>query len=134
MNSTSEIIKRIGVAIALGSLWFSYSIVLQVLASLAIAILIFSCIVLKFRERLLQSRWKKLVALFDFDITFVGLALTMVLSGSRLVNSGLEAHVLAGVIAGWLIILAGGFFLGGAFGQVISRFILKLCHRKPKKS
>ena len=134
MNLTSEILKRIGVAIILGSLWFSYGVVFQVLASLAIAIIILSCIVLKFRERILQSRWKKLVELFDFDITFVGLALTMVVSGARLVSSGLEAHVLAGVIAGWLVILAGGFFLGGAFGQVISRFILKLCHREPKKN
>jgi len=134
MNSASEIIKRIGVAIALGSLWFSYSIVLEVLASIAIAILILSCIVLKFRERLSQSRWKKLVEVSDFDITFAGLALTMVLAGSRLVISGLEAHVSAGVIAGWLIILAGGFFLGGAFGQGITKIILESYHRKPKKN
>ena len=134
MNSTPEIIKRIGVAIVLGSLWFSYSIVLEVLASIVIAILILSCIVLKFRERLSQSRWKKLVEVFDIDVTFIALALTMVLSGARLISSGLEAHVLAGVIAGWLIILAGGFFLGGAIGQGISKIIPKSCHQKPKKS
>jgi len=134
MNLTSEIIKRLGVAIVLGSLWFSYNIVLQVLASIAIAILVFSCAVLRFRERLSQSRWKKLAEISELDITFAGLALTMILAGSRLVIGGLEAHVSAGIIAGWLIILAGGFFLGGAFGQGITKIILELYHRKPRKN
>lgn len=132
MNQTSEILKRIGFAIVLGSLWLSYSIVLEILAGIVIVTLMLSCIVLKFRERLSQSRWKKLVELSDFDVTFAALALTMFLSGAHLVNSGLEDEVLAGVIVGVLIILAGCFFLGNVFGHSVSQIISELRHRKSK--
>jgi hypothetical protein len=130
---TSEILKRVGAAIVLGSLWFSYSVVLQILVGMAIAILILSCIVLKFGERLSQSRWKRLIKIFDVDITFTALALTMFLSGGRLLSSGIEAGSSAAVWAGRLTILAGGFFLGGALGQVISKFISKIYPRKQRK-
>ncbi len=129
----SEILKRVGAAIVLGSLWFSYGVVLQILVGMAIAILILSCIVLKFGERLSQSRWKRLVKIFNIDITFMALALTMALSGSRLLSSGAEAGSSAAVWAGGLTILAGGFFLGGAFGKVISRFIREVYLLKLRK-
>jgi hypothetical protein len=132
-DMTSEILKRAGAAVVLGSLWFSYSVVLQILVIMAIAILMLSCVVLKFRDPLLQSRWKRLVRIFNIDVTFTVLALTMFLSGSRLLSSGAEAGSSAAVWAGRLTILAGGFFLGGAFGQVICDFILKLYHLKQKK-
>lgn len=129
----TELTKRVGVAIALGSLWFSYSVTLQVLAIIGMAIIALSCVALGFRERLLQSRWKKLAEISGLDITFAGLALTMVLAGSRLAIDGSKAHALAGIIAGWLVISAGVFFLGGAVGQGISKVILELYRRKPKK-
>jgi hypothetical protein len=130
----TEIIKRAGVVIALGSLWFSYGITLQVLAGIVMAIIALSCVALVFRERLLQSRWKKLAEISELDITFTGLALTMVLAGSRLVIDGSKAHALAGIIAGLLIISAGLFFLGGAIGQSIRTIALQVCHRKVEKS
>jgi hypothetical protein len=129
----TEIIKRAGVVIALGSLWFSYSITFQVLSIIGMVIIALSCVALGFRERLLQSRWKRLAEISaGLDVTFAGLALTMVLAGSRLVIDGSEAHSLAGIIAGLLVISAGVFFLGGAFGQAISKIILQLYHPKPK--
>jgi hypothetical protein len=132
-DTMSEILKRVGAAIVLGSLWFSYSVVLQVLVGTAIAILALSCVVLKFREPLSQSRWKRFVKIFSIDITFMALALTMALSGSRLLSSGAEVGSSAAVWAGWLTILAGGFFLGGAFGQVISKFIREVYLLKQRK-
>jgi hypothetical protein len=133
MNIKSEIAKRIGVAITLGSLWFQYNAVLKVLAIIGIVILVISCIALGFRGRFSQTWWKKLVTVSEFDITFTALALTMALSGTSLLSSGAKAGSSAAVVAGVLIILAGGFFLGGAFGQSISQIISESWHRKLKK-
>jgi len=133
-DAASEILKRVGVVFVLGSFWFSYSVVLQILTGMAIAILIFSCVVLKYKEPLLQSRWKRLVRIFNIDVTFTALALTMFLSGSRFLSSGAEVGSSAAVWAGRLTILAGAFFLGGAFGKVILKFISEVYIRKWRKT
>ena len=133
-DMTSEILKRAGAAVVLGSLWFSYSVVLQILVIMAIAILMLSCVVLKFRDPLLQSRWKRLVRIFNIDVTFTALALTMFLSGSRFLSSGAEVGSSAAVWARRLTILAGAFFLGGAFGKVILKFISEVYIRKWRKT
>lgn len=110
MNLKAEIAKRVGVAITLLSFWTLYDTVLWVLVSLVVMVLIASCIVLPFRNRLLKSRWSKLAEASTFEVTFTALGLGMVTSGLRLVLAELTWLGLATTVA-------GVFFIGAGIGD-----------------
>jgi hypothetical protein len=116
MNLKSEIAKRIGVAITISSFWSLYNLGLQIMAIIVIIVLVGSCVVLPFRERLSKSRWRKLAEASMLEITFAALGLGTVTSGARLVSSG-------SVWWGIGYILAGGLFIGAGLGENVSTIL-----------
>ncbi len=117
MNPKSEIAKRVGVAITLLSFWSLYNTTLQVLAWIVVTILVISCVILPFRNRLLRSRWHRLAEYSTFEVTFAALGLGMVTSGVRLVAS-------SGLVWGGIATIAAGFlFIGAGIGENMAKLI-----------
>jgi hypothetical protein len=118
INLKAEIAKRVGVAITVSSFWSLYNLGLEITAGIIIAILVASCVILPFRERLSHTRWRRFAEASEFELTFTALGLGMILAGSRLVVSEFLWWGISTMMAGALFI---GFGIGENLVKIIDR-------------